>query len=158
MYNKVLVPMDGSQFGQCALDHVRAIGLGCKVPEIVLLRVVEPISSNEMAALAQAKGNAVAQAEKAHKADAEDYISTMAKRLSEEGMAVKGEVVNGKADEKIIDYAEKNHFDLIIMASHGRSGITRWAMGSVADRVMRNSRVPVLLVPTPGCRVAQGGA
>lgn len=156
MYNKVLVTLDGSQFAQCSLDHVRAIGLGCKVPEIVLLRVAEPLSSNEMATLAQTRGDAVTQVENARKAEALDYINSMAKRLSDEGMMVRGEVANGKADEKIIDYAEKNHFDLIVMSSHGRSGITRWAMGSVADRVMRNSRVPVLLVPTPGCRIAQG--
>jgi nucleotide-binding universal stress UspA family protein len=149
MYKKVLVPLDGSQFGQCALDHVRAIGLGCRVPEIVLFRVVEPLSSSKMDTLAQTGG-------KTDKADAQDYISFLTRKLGEEGMSVKGEVVEGRADEKIIDYAEKNNFDLIIMSSHGLSGITRWVMGSVADRVMRNSRVPILLVPTPGCRVAQG--
>jgi nucleotide-binding universal stress UspA family protein len=156
MYNKVLVPLDGSQFAQCALDHVRAIGLGCKVPEIVLFRVVEPVTSYEMATQAPAKGSEIAQAGNSHESEAQDYVSSMAKRLSEEGMSVKGEVGHGKADETIIEYAEKNHFDLIVMSSHGRSGITRWAMGSVSDRVIRNSRVPVLLVPTPGCRIAQG--
>ena len=109
-----------------------------------------------MSGLAQAGENSIAKVESEHNAEATDYVYSFAKRLSQEGLSVKGMTLNGKADEQIIDYAEKNHFDLIIMASHGKSGITRWAMGSVADRVMRNSRVPVLLVPTPGCRIAQG--
>ena len=156
MYNKVLVPLDGSQFSQCSLDHVRAIARGCNVPEVVLLRVVEPLSSPDIAGLAQAEGNSIAQVESENEAEAKDYISSMAKRLSEEGLSVKSEVVSGKADEVIVDYARKNRIDLIIMSSHGRSGISRWVMGSVADRVMRYSIVPVLLVPTPGCRIAQG--
>jgi nucleotide-binding universal stress UspA family protein len=156
MYNKILVPLDGSQFSQCSLDHVRAIARGCKVPEVVLLRVIEPLSSSDIAGLARAGGNSITQLENANEADAKDYVSSMAKRLNEEGLSVKGEVVTGKADEAIADYARKNGIDLIIMSSHGRSGVSRWVMGSVADRVMRSSIVPVLLVPSPGCRIAQG--
>lgn len=156
MYNKVLVPLDGSQFSQCSLDHVRMIARGCNVPEVVILRVVEPLSSSDIAGLARAGGDSITHLENANEAEARDYVSSMAKRLNEEGLSVKGEVVSGKADEAIVDYARKNRIDLIIMSSHGRSGVSRWVMGSVADRVMRSSIVPVLLVPSPGCRIAQG--
>jgi nucleotide-binding universal stress UspA family protein len=156
MYNKVLVPLDGSPFSQCSLDHVRTISRGCNVPEVVLLRVIEPLSSSDIAGLSRVGGDSITQLVKANEAEAKEYISTIAKRLSEEGLSVKGEVVSGKADEAIVDYARKNGIDLIIMSSHGRSGVSRWVMGSVADRVMRSSIVPVLLVPTPGCRVAHG--
>ncbi len=156
MYNKLLVPLDGSQFSQCSLDHVRAIARGCNIPEVVLLRVVEPLSSSDVAGLAQAGGDSITKIENANETEARDYISTMVKNLTEEGLSVEGEVLSGRADETIVDYAKKNRIDLIIMSSHGRSGISRWVMGSVADRVMRTSLVPVMLVPTPGCRIAQG--
>ena len=59
---------------------------------------------------------------------------------------MRGDVVEGNAADAIVDYAGKNDIDLIIMATHGRSGIGRWALGSVADRVVRHANAPVLLV------------
>jgi nucleotide-binding universal stress UspA family protein len=51
-----------------------------------------------------------------------------------------------------LEYAAKNHVDLIIMTSHGRSGISRWLFGSVAERVSQHSTIPVLIVAPAGCR------
>jgi nucleotide-binding universal stress UspA family protein len=156
MYRKILVPLDGSQLSQCSLDHVRAIGQGCKVPEIILIRVVEPLSANEISSLAQLRGDQISKLEEENKAEANDYISNMAQRLHNEGLAARAEVLYGRAADKIIDFAAKNDVDLIIMSSHGRSGISRWAMGSVTDRVVNHSLAPVLVVSSPGCRIAQG--
>ena len=156
MFKKVLVPLDGSQFSQCSLDYVRAIARGCNVPDITLLRVVEPLASTSTAGPAQAGGKSMAKLDSANEAEARDYVLSLAKKLSGEGLPVKGEVVSGRADEAIVDYSRKNKIDLIIMSSHGRSGLSRWVIGSVADRVMQYSVIPVLLIPTPGCRVAQG--
>jgi nucleotide-binding universal stress UspA family protein len=61
------------------------------------------------------------------------------------------EVLEGKVADTLAQWAEKNGVGLIIIASHGRSGVTRWIMGSVADRVMRSACVPVLMVRAPGC-------
>ena len=151
MYTKVLVPLDGSTFSECSLSHVKAISLGCNVPEVILLRVVEPLSTNEIAALARLKGDSINQVEEAKKAEATEYISNEANKLNKEGLKVIGTILEGNAAEKILDYAA-NNVDLIIMSTHGRSGISRWAMGSVADRVARHSAVPVLLISPPGCR------
>ena len=57
----------------------------------------------------------------------------------------------GKAAESLTEYTEKNGVDLIIMATHGRSGVSRWVWGSIADKVMRSSCVPVLLIRARGC-------
>ena len=54
---------------------------------------------------------------------------------------------------KILEYAQNNNIDLIIISTHGRSGISRWAFGSVADKVVRTSTVPVLTVTPTGCRI-----
>ena len=75
MYKKVLVPLDGSQFSECSLQHVKAIAIGCQVPEVVLLRVVEPLSSNELAALAQMRPSPIEQVEARKKTEATDYIT-----------------------------------------------------------------------------------
>jgi len=176
MYQKVMVPLDGSQFAECSLEHLRAIAIGCHVVEVVLFRVVEPLSSNETADLAMARGKFIVRQERedrtqliaqsdvdysndvlermgTNKAEAEDYISRIVQKLVKEGIAARGEVVNGRAAESILDYAEKNNVDLIIMSTHGRSGASRWAFGSVADKVVRSSVIPVLSISPPGCRI-----
>jgi nucleotide-binding universal stress UspA family protein len=155
MYKKILVPLDGSEFSECSLRHVKAIAIGCQVPEVVLLRVVEPLSTNELSALAELRKAPIEEIEAEKKSEATDYISGMVHKLNEEGVAASGDVLFGKADVQVLDYIVKNNFDLVIMSTHGRSGITRWALGSVADRVVRHSAVPVLTVAPPGCRIRQ---
>ncbi len=153
MYNKILVPLDGSQLSECSLEHMKTIAAGCHVTEIVLLRAVEPLSANEVSALAQIGGNPISELEALDKTEATDYIAGMVQKLIKEGVSARGEVINGKAADTILDYAGKNNVDLIIMSTHGRSGISRWAFGSVADKVVRYSVVPVLLVAAAGCRI-----
>jgi len=153
MYHKILAPLDGSTFAECALDHVKAIAKGCAVPEIVLLRVVEPIHSSDLAAYAEA-GIDTAMLMHDVEAGAQLYIAKMAEELKKGGLPVRGMVATGWAADSIISFAEKENVDLIIMSTHGRSGIGRWFMGSVADKVVRHSKVPVLTVAPPGCRVS----
>jgi nucleotide-binding universal stress UspA family protein len=155
MYKKLLVPLDGSDFSECSLEHVKTIALGCNIPEVILLRVVEPLSSNEIASLAEARGDLITQVEREQKADAEDYIAAVTSKSIKEGISARGEIAFGRAADKIMDYAKANQVDLIVISSHGRSGISRWAMGSVADKVMRYSTVPVLISSPSGCRVNQ---
>lgn len=82
---------------------------------------------------------------------ADRYLDKVQRRLIAKGFDVRTEVLLGNPAEAIVDYASKNGIDLIIMSSHGRSGVSRWASGSVADRVFRASCVPVLMVRAPGC-------
>jgi nucleotide-binding universal stress UspA family protein len=84
-------------------------------------------------------------------AAAEKYLSQLTKRTRYDGVSVKPEVITGIAPESIADYAAKNSIDLIVIATHGRSGISRWAWGSVADRILRSACIPVLMVRAPGC-------
>ena len=73
-----------------------------------------------------------------------------ADRLKAKGINTDIEVLTGDPSEAIVSYAENNPCDIIVMASHGRSGVTRWAVGSVADKVFRASSVPVLMVKASG--------
>ena len=68
-----------------------------------------------------------------------------------QGAALNYEVLEGKVAETLAHWAEQNGVDLIVIASHGRSGVSRWVMGSVADRVLRSACVPVLMIRAPGC-------
>jgi nucleotide-binding universal stress UspA family protein len=158
MYKKILVPLDGSDLAECALEHVKAIATGCNVPEVILLRIVEPTSSFSTGELAASNAKLATQVEqqveKEHQTQAQQYISNKVNKLKREGIAVTSEIISGKAADGILNYAEKNNIDLIIMSTHGRSGISRWAFGSTADKVSHYSTVPVLIVSPRGCRIA----
>ena len=82
-----------------------------------------------------------------------NYLAQVGRDLKREGISVRNTVLEGKPAEVILDYAVKQGVDLIIMATHGRSGPARWAFGSVADRVLRHSKVPVISVTPEGCRI-----
>jgi len=150
MYQKILAPLDGSELSECSLEHVKAVAIGCQVPEVVLLRVVEPISSQTYAAYAGIGGDWITKLERQDQAEAENYLSQMAANLSKEGIAVQTVIVSGRPADEILGYASKNQVDLIIMSTHGRAGVSRWVFGSVVERVLRHSAVPVLIVPPPG--------
>ena len=150
MYQKMLVPLDGSEFSECVLNHVRAIAIGCHVPEVVLLGVAEPISYQVYYMIGiEDRGRDM---QKETEKYVESYLSKAADSLKEDGVAVQTVVVSGRPAEEILDYANKNQVDLIIMSTHGRSGVSRWVVGSVTDKVVRHSVAPVLTISPPGCR------
>ncbi len=153
MYKKMLVPLDGSEFSECSLEHVKSIASGCNVPETVILRVVEPLSAESVAALAQAGDDLLSKAEEDTKTDAREYIDKTKDRLAKEGLMVETAIVDGRAAEKILDYAKNQQADIIVMTTHGKSGISRWFFGSVAQKVLQHSPIPVLMISPPGCRV-----
>jgi nucleotide-binding universal stress UspA family protein len=154
MYRKILAPLDGSEYSECSLEHVKAIAKGCEVPEVILLRIVEPIHSSDLAAYAEAGIDTVSLMQEVE-TSAKTYIDRKSQELKNEGLSVQGVVITGWAADIILKYANESNVDLIIMSTHGRSGISRWFMGSVTDRVVRHSVVPVLIVSPPGCRQPQ---
>ena len=84
---------------------------------------------------------------------AENYLEGAAKKVSLPGITVKKVALSGTPADSLADYARKNKIDLIIIATHGRSGVSRWVLGSVADRILRSSSAPALMVRAPGCQV-----
>jgi nucleotide-binding universal stress UspA family protein len=152
MYKKILVPLDGSELAECVLPHVESIAKRCKVEEVVFLRVTEPFRRfcDLDGCVTQQTMNSI---DADNKSAAEKYLSQLAKRTRYDGVSVKPEVVTGTPAESIAEYATKNSVDLIVIATHGRSGVGRWTWGSVADRVLRSACVPVLMVRAPGCVV-----
>jgi nucleotide-binding universal stress UspA family protein len=158
LYNKILVPLDGSELAECVFPHVESIAKGCGVSNVVFVRVVEPAHLPVAAEFAGAGSFSEEDAAKArkvqddhNKAEAKQYLNDIIKRSKYDGATLKAEVIMGKPADSIAEYAEKHDVDLIVIATHGRSGISRWVYGSVADRVLRSACVPVLMVRAPGC-------
>lgn len=158
MYKKILVPLDGSELAECVLPHVESIAKGCGTGSVVFARVVEPVTApygamGDAAAVITEQDTARMRAEidASNKNEAEKYINQLVSRQKYEGVKVQSELITGKTSDSIAEYATKNDVDLIIIATHGRSGISRWVWGSVADRILRSACVPVLMVRAPGC-------
>jgi len=151
MYNKILVPVDGSELAECVLPHIEKIVNDCGVKEIIFLRVIEPL------AVAMAGGDFIIGKDDSealqnqHEKAARNYLDQLISSLPYDKVTLSSEVIKGKAAENIADFAAHQELDLVIMATHGRSGVSRWVMGSVAERVIRWSCVPVLIVRPPQC-------
>jgi len=144
MYQKILVPLDGSELAECVLPHVKAIARACGVGEVVLLEVVEPPPTWA------AEGVDLYAVQNANIKAAKEYLPKVESQLSSEGFNVSSEILVGRAAETIAEFAKQNAIDLIAIATHGRSGVSRWVWGSVADKVLRSSYVPVLVIRPAG--------
>ena len=150
VYQKVVVPLDGSELAECVLPHVETIAKGCSPQSIIFVRVVEPVRLPNVAEYSFSARD-IDRIESAERVDAENYLKKVASRYADKGWNVQTQLIKGMAADAIAEYAEKNGADLIVIATHGRSGMSRWVWGSVADRVLHASCVPVLMVRAPGC-------
>lgn len=153
MYKKIIVPLDGSELAECVLPHVEAIAKGCGNPEVILVNVVQTPEKYWSYTYLDKKDRQQFMSEDAAQAmkETKAYLDKVAKSTSMSGLNVKTDVFVGEPTELIADYANKKEADLIVIATHGRSGVSRWTFGSVADRLLRSSCVPVLMVRAPGC-------
>ncbi len=148
MYRKLLVPLDGSELSESILSQAIAIAKPTGA-EIVLFRVHEPLERG----VRETMGEDLAQKlDTVNKEEMQNYLAKIACDLGDQGIRTDIATAAGRPAEAIIDYATTHTVDLIVMATHGRSGITRWAFGSVADKVLRQSPLPVLLGPVAGVR------
>jgi len=152
MYKKVMVPLDGSELAECVFPHLETIAKGCQPPaEVIVVQAVEPLSVPYGIEVFQFSSLQQVEAFETHrKTEAEKYLTKVVARLKKTGIKARAEVIYGKAGEALSDYATKNNVDLVIIATHGRSGISRWVLGSVANRIVHSARAPVLMVRAPG--------
>jgi nucleotide-binding universal stress UspA family protein len=158
MYRKIMVPLDGSELAECVLPHAEAIAKGCGVAEVIFVRVVEPthlpigsLTDGSETFTEDAAERLRKQIDAGNESAAKDYLNQVVSRVKLGGAKGRPELLKGKAADNLAEYATHNDIDLIVIATHGRSGISRWAFGSVADRLLRSACVPVLMVRAPGC-------
>lgn len=153
MYQHIMVPLDGSEEAECVLPHVEAITTGSDISRITLVRVIEPL---KLSGGVESRINPEERErlEKDSVSIAEEYLNNVTKRLKDAGVRAESRVLWGKdVIDELVDYADDSGVDLVIIANHGRSGVSRWVWGSVADRILRSASMPVLMV-----RSAEPGA
>ena len=151
MIGNILIPLDGSQLAEQVLPHVRAI-VECRGARVHLLSVA-PIVDNTAASLmlyplyVSREQLADEDAERERiETELTNYLRDIARDLEQVGAEVICAIRFGAPADEILSYAAENKIELIAMCTHGRSGLARWAYGSVADRVLRASSCPILLV------------
>ena len=153
MFDKILVPLDGSGLAECILPYVEELAKGQKVKEIILFRVCQQpeIPADYPANMPASWEQHVNEIMNGAQQQCRLYLGDIEKKLRTSGIKVKIESCLGNAADEIVRCAEKNQVGLIVMASHGRSGVSKWAFGSVAEKVFRCTCVPILMVRAPGC-------
>lgn len=147
-----MVPLDGSILSETVLPYARQLAVGLKA-RVLLLRVVEPSpqeTQKHLTAESLAKSSAAARAE------AEQYLQKVEQYLKGANCSTTTKVVQGVPAVEIIGEADGTPDSVIAMSTHGKSGLARWLIGSVADKVLHYAASPVLLIrPKPHSPIAE---
>ena len=141
MYKKILVPLDGSELAKKALDHAEELAKTYGA-EIILFEVIPlmPIYGSQELVIPLI-------VDEKQKEAAEKDLTKLAEEMKARGHKVTATVRTGEqVAVEIVDFAKKSQVDLIVMCTHGRSGITRWVLGSVAHKVLTRAETPILLI------------
>jgi nucleotide-binding universal stress UspA family protein len=148
---RILVPLDGSAIAEAILEHAVGLARLDADSELILLDLVQPIASAvwipDAALAAPVAGGDVTRRQEER---AREYLNGLSRRLEASGVRVRARVQVATAIAlAILEVARDERADIIALATHGRSGIRRLTLGSVADKVVRGSAVPVLLFRPP---------
>ena len=134
--DRILVPLDGSECAENVLPKVEKLAADLKAG-ICLLRVVYAYTF---------PGADPTDAEVKAVREGEEYLRKVEERLKKKGLKVDTHVRYGNDAEEILDHAAQKDIDLVAMTTHGRSGVKRFLLGSVAEKVLRHSPKPIFLV------------
>jgi len=151
MYKKIMVPLDGSQIAECVIPHIEVIAKKTAA-KVELVSVIEPLDIPTRGQIAISDDD-IRQIDAEGKKEAGKYLNQVSDRLTKAGIKTDTVILSGKAADRLVRYAVNNGIDLIIMATHGRSGISRLFWGSVAEKILRATDIPVLLIKTTTCEV-----
>jgi nucleotide-binding universal stress UspA family protein len=141
VFKRILAPLDGSETGGAAMHDAEALALKSGA-SMVLVHVLPAPHAVEASWL----GPEFSEFVKAMHDAGQKYLDKVEARLSARGIDVQVRIVSGDPAGKIIEVAREEKADLIAMSTHGRSGIARWVLGSVADKILHESKIPMWLV------------
>jgi nucleotide-binding universal stress UspA family protein len=141
MYKKILVPLDGSSLAERAINHAAEIARGTGA-EVIFLQVVQVPLGKVPEAGASEEVTSIQEVA----AQAKAYLNMVASRIGKEGVRVRTVVLEGAADGAILGFAHSEDVDILVMSTHGRTGLSKALMGSVAEKVMLTTKRPVMLV------------
>jgi nucleotide-binding universal stress UspA family protein len=139
MFKRILLPLDSSKLAECVLPHLVAIARICE-PEVQLLRVSEPFGVTARLRLLDPVDWQI------RKAEAASYLSGIAACLQNAGLRVSTQLYDGRPAEQIIEVAHSWDADLILMSSHGQSGLSPWNVSSVVQQVILRAHRSLMIV------------
>lgn len=147
MYETVLLTLDGSELSEQALPHAASLAKEANV-RLLLLRVVPlaGLPGESAGYLPLVEPNPYQQIVDAEMAEARDYLDRHVNLLRKEGISAESIRKHGIPARSILETIEEEHANVLVIATHGRSGIRRLVLGSVADELLRSAGIPVLLV------------
>jgi nucleotide-binding universal stress UspA family protein len=152
MYQKILVPLDGSDLAECTLSHVVSLVKDGATAEVTLLNIVQ--FDIPWADMSDEKPFDINKTRKLLLATSKKYLAKMASHLRSKGIKVTTKALEANRPAyTIADYAQKNGMDVIVMATHGYTGFKKLLIGNVAFGVLHESHVPVLLIRPESCRL-----
>ena len=140
----ILAPLDGSDIGEAALSHAEALAMETGA-SLSLLQVIPPPGGLE----AKIFGSEFRRLVKAMHDSGEEYLGSVAERLTKKGVKTTYKVIAGDPAHMIVEHINDEKVSLVAMSTHGRTGIARWILGSVADKVLHEAEVPMFLVRSP---------
>ena len=147
MLTHVLVPIDGSELAERALEYARQI-VDAENGKITLLTAID-VPEYSVVPFYPMPGtyNLLDMLDQDIVPKTKDYLSKIAETLQKEGYTVNVEAVIGDAADVIVERAKDLNTQAIVMSTHGRSGISRWLLGSVANKVLGSAPCPVFIIP-----------
>ncbi len=151
-YKHVIVPLDGSELAECVLPHLKEFAAGSGIDQVDLVRVAAPFELHYKAAL-PFDTKEETKLNQAEVKEAEEYLRKVKAKLDSWGLNVTTRVLVGPIADTLADYLKKSNADLLLLATHGRSGPSRWIWGSIAEKLLRSSTMPVFLVRPSGCNL-----
>lgn len=138
MLNKILVPLDGSLLAQCSLPHTLALARVFN-SEVTMLHVLEQQGVDEQAQIDPLDWHM-------RKAEAQNYLRHISAQWAEAAPAAETVLLEGSAAERIVEYADEQNTDLIVLSSHGRSGLSEWNISSVVQKIIMRAYRSVFIV------------
>jgi nucleotide-binding universal stress UspA family protein len=154
MYSRILVPLDGSELAEQALPQAEGLAqtFGATLHLVQVISIPQELVSVleggvGVPPLLDSNWDLARALVEARRSNTEAYLERLAAQFRDRGIEVESAVLEGMADQTILDYAREHEVDCIVVTTQGLSGLRRFLLGAVTDRLIRSSEVPVIVVP-----------
>ncbi len=149
-YKYIIVPLDGSELAESVFPHLEAITSNENKPTVELVRVAPQVELHFKAAVPFEAKEEQELNQSAIK-ESQDYLERVKGRLSSSGINITTKILIGNVADALIEHINNSGADIVLLATHGRSGPSRWIWGSIADKLLHSCEIPILLVRPQSC-------
>jgi nucleotide-binding universal stress UspA family protein len=139
MFNKILVPLDRSALAERVLPHVAALAAVFQ-SRVTLLHVLDPVHMTNYARAVDAFDWHM------HRAEAEKYLAEMVTQMGQAGVVAESIIMEGDGAERVVEHARASRSDLLMLSSHGQSGLSGWSVSSVVQKIILRAHTSIMIV------------